>query len=95
LVTTSLSVEQPPSRAVSPETQLNEPNPRGESNAAIIESEQMITNTASVKLPMENPQPGRYVITVKTFAPEAVVVKKNVTIAAWREFSARATRNQP
>ena len=37
----------------------------------------MITNSATVKLSLDDPQPGRYVITVKTFAPEAVVVKKN------------------
>jgi hypothetical protein len=53
-------------------------SPSGESNTDIIESERMITNNATVKLSMDDPQPGRYVITVKTFFPEAVVVKKNV-----------------
>jgi hypothetical protein len=38
----------------------------------------MITNSATVKLSMDAPQPGRYIITVKTFFPEAVVVKKNI-----------------
>ena len=52
-------------------------SPSGESNTDIIESERMITNSATVKF-QSRPQPGRYVITVKTFFPEAVVVKKNI-----------------
>jgi hypothetical protein len=38
----------------------------------------MITNNATVKFQIPDPQPGRYVLTVKTFFPEAVVVKKNI-----------------
>lgn len=53
-------------------------SPSGESDTEIIESERMITNNATVKFQITDPQPGRYVLTVKTFYPESVVVKKNI-----------------
>jgi len=56
-------------------------DPNAESNTKIIKSEDMITNSATVKLWMEHPQTGTYVLTVKTFDPEAVVVTKYVKFA--------------
>jgi hypothetical protein len=53
-------------------------SPSGDSDTAIIESERMITNSATVRFQLAAPEPGRYVLTVKTFAPEAVVARKNI-----------------
>jgi hypothetical protein len=53
-------------------------SPNGESDTNIIESERMITNNATVKFHLTDSKPGRYVLSVKTFYPEAVVVKKNI-----------------
>ncbi len=56
-------------------------SPNGESRVEVIESDNMITNCATVKLPLEDPQPGTHVLTVKTFFPEEVVCRKEVSFS--------------
>jgi hypothetical protein len=56
-------------------------DPAGESDSEIIESENMITNNASVFLFMSHPLPGDYTLAVKTFSPERVVFKNKITFS--------------
>lgn len=57
-------------------------NPEGKSNVEIIESDQMIDNCQTVTLLMDEcPQPGTYILSVKTFEPEKVVYKKELNFS--------------
>ena len=55
-------------------------DPKGESDTQIIEKESMISNSQTVKLPMQNPREGTYVVTVKTVEPEEGCLEKEHSI---------------
>jgi GYF domain 2 len=56
-------------------------DPKGESVSHIVEKDSMINNCQAVQLPIEDPQEGTYVLTIKTVDPEAVVLLKKFTFS--------------
>jgi hypothetical protein len=56
-------------------------NPKGESDHIIVEKDQMISNSHTVKLSIDDPQVGKYVLQVKTVDPEKVVLQKEFTFS--------------
>ena len=53
-------------------------DPKGESETQIITKENMIGNSQTVELPMQNPRAGTYILTVKTVEPEKIVWQKSI-----------------
>ena len=56
-------------------------DPKGESAVQVIAKEDMISNSRSLQLPMQDPQAGTYVLTVKTIDPETIVWQKEITFS--------------
>lgn len=54
--------------------------PNGEAKSQIIDKDKMISNCQTVQLPIENPQVGTYVLTVKTVEPEGLVCKRDIPL---------------
>ncbi len=54
--------------------------PGGKSDVLVIEENDMITNCARRRFPIE-PEAGRYILTLKTFIPEAVVCTREVALS--------------
>jgi hypothetical protein len=57
-------------------------DPEGKSEHAIVQKDEMMSNSHSVRLGMREPHAGTYVLAVKTVDPEAVVWRKELAFSA-------------
>lgn len=57
-------------------------DPKGESEARIVEKDLMIANSHTIEMYMRDPQAGTWVLTLKTVDPENVVWQKDITFSS-------------